>query len=393
MNELIIDLIQKTGVPLSFQNNILLLINTLLLVALVWFIMWISKRVVLTFVDKVVRNSKVKWDDVFLENKVFRSFSYLVPLIAIDYLTPLFYKHGKGLISFIDVATDVAAVWAIYNIVTRIITSVVELSKGADRYVSIALQSLSQLVKLFIAVIAIIVTVSILLNINLSSIFGALGAMTAILLLVFKDTILGFVASIQIATTKMVSLGDWVAIPSYNADGPLLELNLVTAKIKNWDNTITTIPTYSLITSSVKNWEGMVDDGARRIKRSLNFDVKSVRFLTDADVERFNEIELLKGHVDSKNGKTNLGVFRKYAELLLMNNPVISKKHTLMVRQLQTSQSGIPLEVYCFSLDTGWVNYENIQADILDQLIASANMFDLNIFQNPSGDDLVSLKK
>jgi miniconductance mechanosensitive channel len=215
------------------------------------------------------------------------------------------------------------------------------------------------------------------------------------------------------SASKMVKIGDWVAMPSYNADGPLIELNLMTAKIQNWDKTITSVPTYALISSSVKNWEGMSTAGVRRIKRAINFDVNSIHFIKNDDLDKFKQFDLLEDFIvkreeeiekhnksEVKNPKlvvnlrkqTNIGVFRKYAELYLRNHEMISNEQTLMVRQLQSTEKGLPLEVYCFSTDTAWINYEEIQSDIFDHLYAVANEFGLRIFQNPTGLDFQTLK-
>jgi|LGVF01.1.fsa_nt_gb miniconductance mechanosensitive channel len=413
VNNMLTSILEALNIPENWIDPFIVAIDVVSIIIIIVLLDWLAKRFILTTVDKLIRKSKVTWDDIFLENKVFHNVAHIVPIISIDYLTPLFFSKFTGFIAIIDKATDLAFVWIIVLVLTSVISSLTQLSRRKEKYVSIAIQSLSQLAKIVIFLFAIIVTLSILLKIDLSAIFGTLGALTAVIILVFRDTILGFVASIQMTTSKMVKIGDWVAMPSYNADGPLIELNLMTAKVQNWDKTITSIPTYALISSSVKNWEGMSEAGVRRIKRSMNFDVNSIRFIDNSDLDKFKKFYLLKDYLEKKeteietynksesvssdigvNGRrqTNIGVFRKYAELYLIHHEMISKEQTLMVRQLQASENGLPLEIYCFSTDTAWVNYEGIQSDIFDHLYATANVFGLKLFQNPSGNDLLSLK-
>jgi miniconductance mechanosensitive channel len=235
---------------------------------------------------------------------------------------------------------------------------------------------------------------------------GALGALTAVLMLIFKDTILGLVASIQISSHDMVRVGDWVSMPQYGTDGDVLEITLNTVKIQNWDKTISTIPTYAFISGSFKNWRGMTDSRGRRIKRSLNINMTSIKFCTDKEIADYKKIEMLKDYIDSVqseiathnetnshdkssllNGRnlTNIGLFREYAHQYLMANENLRSDLTLMVRQLEPTENGLPIEVYCFSSNINWVDYESIQADIFDHLLSSVSNFDLEVFQNPTG--------
>ena len=413
VNTWLTSIFEQINLPESWIHPTVIVIDVISVLLIIYILDWIAKGIILSTVDKLIRKSKVKWDDVFLEHKVFHNLAHVVPILSIDFFLPIFFSEYPNFISLVDTITDMGFVWIMVLIMMSIISSLTQLSKKDEEYVSIAIQSLSQLVKIVIIVFAIIVTFSIILKIDLSSIFGALGALMAVIILVFRDTILGFVASIQMSASKMVKIGDWVAMPSYNADGPLIELNLMTAKIQNWDKTITSVPTYALISSSVKNWEGMSTAGVRRIKRAINFDVNSIHFIKNGDLDKFKQFDLLEDFIVKreeeiekhnkskvKNPKlvvnlrkqTNIGVFRKYAELYLRNHEMISNEQTLMVRQLQSTEKGLPLEVYCFSTDTAWINYEEIQSDIFDHLYAVANEFGLRIFQNPTGLDFQTLK-
>ena len=414
VNTWLSSIFEQINLPESWIHPTVVVIDVISVLLIIFILDWLARRIVLSTVDKLIRKSKVKWDDVFLEHKVFHNVAHVVPILSIDFFLPIFFREYPGIISLVDTITDMGFVWIMVMILMSVISSLTQLSKKDEQYVSIAIQSLSQLVKIVIIVFAIIVTFSIILKIDLSSIFGALGALMAVIILVFRDTILGFVASIQMSASKMVKIGDWVAMPSYSADGPLIELNLMTAKIQNWDKTITSVPTYALISSSVKNWEGMSEAGVRRIKRSINFDVNSIKFIENDDLVKFTQYHLIKNYiedtetniteynstkVDNPNlvvnirKQTNIGVFRKYAEEYLKSRSDISTEQTLMVRQLQASEKGLPLEVYCFSTNTAWVEYEAIQSDIFDHLFAVANEFGLRIFQNPTGMDLMALKK
>jgi len=241
-------------------------------------------------------------------------------------------------------------------------------------------------------------------------ILGTMGAFAAVLILVFKDTILGFVASIQLSANKMVSIGDWISMPSKNADGTVIDISLNTVKVQNWDKTISTIPTYALVSESFNNWKGMEESGGRRIKRHLNIDVKSIHFLSDEEIEMAEKVKLISDYIAEKKEEikkanpeneipinqkrlTNIGTFRKYIEAYLENHPKIHNDMTFLVRQLQPSEKGLPIEIYVFSNDQEWANYEAIQSDIFDHILAIVPEFNLRVFQNPTGDDFRNLNK
>ena len=269
-----------------------------------------------------------------------------------------------------------------------------------------------QITKVIFYFIGTILIFSVILNKNPGYFLGGLGAFAAILLLVFKDTILGLVAGIQLSANDMVRPGDWISMPGYNADGTVSDISLNTVKVQNWDKTISTIPTYALVSNSFTNWRGMEESGGRRIKRAINIDMKSVRFCDDEMVQKFKKIQILQEYIDFKleelakynkengidetvkvNGRrmTNIGVFRKYVEAYLKKHPKIHNDMTFLVRQLNPSEKGIPLEIYVFSNDQQWANYESIQADIFDHLLAVIPEFNLRVFQNPTGDDFRQL--
>ena len=276
------------------------------------------------------------------------------------------------------------------------------------------INSYVQLVKTLIYLFSIIILISILIGKSPLYLLTALGAVSAIILLIFRDTILGFTASIQISANDMVRVGDWVSLPKYGADGDVTEINLVTVKIKNWDNTISTVPTYAFINDSFKNWRGMSESGGRRIKRYLSFNMQTVKFADDEFLKKLSKIQILTNFIEQSqlrinkfngeqnadkselaNGRhmTNIGLFRNYAELYLKSNPLLNVEMTTMVRQLQPTELGIPLEIYCFSKNQEWIAYEQLSSDLFDHLIAVSTKFDLKIFQSPTGDDFKLLNR
>jgi miniconductance mechanosensitive channel len=265
------------------------------------------------------------------------------------------------------------------------------------------------LIKIVVGFTAAIIVLSILIGESPTVLLGGLGAMTAVLLLIFKDSILGFVAGIQLSTNNMVVIGDWIDMPKYGADGDVIDITLTTVKVQNWDKTITTIPTYALISDSFKNWRGMSESGGRRIKRSVYIDMTSVKFCTAETIERFRKIQYLSEYIENKtreldeyntargvdnavlvNGRrmTNLGTFRAYISAYLRNHPKIHQNMTFLVRHLEPTPQGLPIQIYVFSNDQVWANYEAIQADIFDHILAVIPEFDLRVFQYPAGADL-----
>jgi miniconductance mechanosensitive channel len=272
----------------------------------------------------------------------------------------------------------------------------------------IPIKGFIQVLKLALYFVTAIFVISILLNKTPVYLFSGIGALAAVMMLVFKDSILGFVAGIQLAANKMVSVGDWIEMPNYGADGDVLEVALTTVKVQNWDKTITTIPTYALISESFKNWRGMSESGGRRIKRSVNIDMSSIRFCDVEMLERFGKIQYISEYIETKkielkefnqatkvdnaslvNGRrmTNIGTFRAYVKAYLQNHPMINKDMTFLIRQLPPTEHGLPIEIYVFSKDQVWANYEAIQADIFDHILAVVPEFDLHVYQNPTGAD------
>lgn len=369
----------------------------------------ITKQVVIRYIYKIVKKSDVTWDDILADQKVFNNVAHLIPALFVREFAQIIFIDFPGALPLVIKLTDVYIVLVGLTIVLAFVKVFEHWSLQAPAFKDKPITSYFQLFRIVLYIIAGILVLSILMGRSPVYFLTAFGAMSAILLLIFKDTILGLVASVQMSANDMVRVGDWVEMPKFNADGDVIEINLNTVKVRNFDRTITTIPTFYFITDSFKNWRGMVDSGGRRIKRSLFINVQSVKFVDPDTRESYKKYHLLKEYVTMRqreieafnaehnfdtsqliNGRrmTNIGVFRRYIEEYLRNHPRIRQDMVIMVRQLSIDDIGVPLEVYCFTNTTAWVEYESIQADIFDHLLAAASFFDLEIFQQPSGRDI-----
>ncbi len=371
------------------------------------------RRALLGAVHAFSRNTKTDWDDILVECRVFHRLSYLAPAVTVHILAPAAFE------------TSAMVVWArrlveVYALIVLLLTVDAALNAANRIYQRfeiaqrIPILGYLQVVKIVLSIGAAIVAISILIDQSPLILLTGLGAMTAVLLLIFKDTILGLVAGIQLIGNDMVRPGDWIEMPKFGADGDVLEITLNTVKVQNFDKTITTIPTYALIADSFKNWRGMSESDGRRIKRSVLIDVAGVKFCTPEMIAEFKKYAVLRDYVQRKenelaehnracglddavlvNGRrmTNLGTFRQYVAGYLRAHPMINKDMTFLIRQLQPTELGLPLEIYVFSADKDWVNYEAIQADIFDHILAVLPYFGLRAFQRPAGHDLAALAR
>ncbi|MDG1148310.1 MAG: mechanosensitive ion channel [Crocinitomicaceae bacterium] len=378
------------------------------------FVIWIVSRFILIKVLHVVANkTKSTWDDHLVNNKVFRAVALLVPLGFLDYSLSLVLFNYPN---FSILASKLAAVLSVLIyiiIVNRFFNGLRDIVLEIDRFKDKPVQSFSQIFKILITGILLIVMLSIITNKSPVFFLTSLGAVSAMLLLIFKDTILGFVGSIQLSANDMIRVGDWVTMSKYGADGDVTEINLTTVKIQNFDNTITTIPTYSFISDFFVNWRGMTESDGRRIKRSVKIQIDTVKFASPELLKKLKDIKLIESFVEEReveittfnksqginsedvvNGRsqTNLGLFRRYLDSYLRNNPNLNKEMTLMVRQLGSDEYGVPLEVYCFSATKEWADYEAIIADVFDHIYAVVETFELRVFENPTGNDFKKLK-
>lgn len=366
----------------------------------------IAKKIIISIITKVVRKTKTHWDDILLERNVFDKVAHFAPA-SIIYFSAGMIDH-EGLHTLIQNSSYV------YMVLLAVMLIDTFLNASNDIYTTMPvsktrpIKGYLQIVKIFFYAMGIISIIALLFNENPIKIVAGMGAFAAVILLIFKDTILGFVASIQLSANKMINIGDWISMPSKGADGTVIDISLNTVKVQNWDKTISTIPTYSLVSESFNNWKGMEESGGRRIKRHLNLDVKSIHFLSEEEIESFKKINLITAYLNEKKEEiksfnsegeipvnqrrlTNIGTFRKYVEAYLQNNPKIHNDMTFLVRQLQATEKGLPLEIYVFSKDQEWANFEAIQADIFDHVLAIVPEFNLRIFQNPTGDDFKKL--
>ncbi len=373
----------------------------------------IARITMVRIITTLARKSKTQWDDILVEKKFFAAVAHLAPVLLIEILIPLFFKEFPTFVDYVIRANDVYLIAVVLIMVNRFLNSAQLILSRMDLFKDKPLESYFQLTKIVIGIIAGVLILSVLVSKSPIYFFSAFGAMTAVILFVFKDTILGFIASIQLSANDMIRVGDWVQMDKYGADGDVLEINLTTVKVKNWDKTISTVPTYSFISDSFKNWRGMEETGARRIARSIYINIGSVRFSTPEMIERFKNIHIISQYVADKeveianynkehkidtsqvsNGRrmTNLGTFRAYAKRYIERHPKVDKTQTIIVRQLEPNEKGVPIQIYCFSSDIAWENYEAVQSDIMDHLLSVVPQFDLLVFQNPSGSDFRKLQ-
>ena len=371
----------------------------------------ITRKILVQLIVPQIKKSKTKLDDILIKNHLFLRISYLVPIIIIDNFSYILSSNLPIDITTIDTLIAISTIFVFNWIIDSILSSFTD--AYSRRYKQIPLKSYVQIFKILIIIFSGLIIVSILSGISPWGLIGSIGAISAVLLLIFRDTILSLIANLQISSNKLVQLHDWIEAPAFGADGDVIEIALHTIKVQNWDKTITVIPTHKLIDSSFKNWRGMELSGGRRIKRSINIDLTSIKFCDEQMLLNYNKIDLLssylkeKANLLSKSNKnikpdnhslnsrnlTNIGTFRAYIISYLRNHENINENMTFLVRQLPPSENGLPIEIYVFSNDNEWISYENIQSDIFDHLIAATNYFDLRIFQNPSGHDLNSLVK
>lgn len=391
-------------------KTLLLILLALLIASLIW---RISKWVLNRIVPKITESTKTIWDDMLFSDRVLSSLALLIPVLFLDYWMPSIFEHAPSALPLAMGLTDVIIIFTVAYIVSSVFSSVKLILASNPDFQDKPIGSFTQLGNIFVYAIAFILGLSIIFDKSPVYLLSGFGAVAAVVLLVFKDSILGFVASVQLSANNMVHVGDWVTVPKYGADGDVLEINLTTIKVQNFDKTITTIPTYAFVSDSFTNWRGMQQSGGRRIKRSIHIKVGSIRFCSPEMVERFKNFTLVRpylvqrsaeieAHNDSHgvdmsvllNGRrfTNIGVFRVYLEEYLKTNSKISPDMTIMVRQLASTPNGLPLEIYAFSRYQEWKVYEGIMADIFDHMFAAARSFDLEIFENPTGGDIRTLK-
>lgn len=369
---------------------------------------FLVKRPLLAVLSNLITRTETKWDDTFLEKKVLNQLAHLGPALVIYVMAPLALEGHENPIHFTTAAVEIYMILVGILVINAFLNAVLDIYRTFDVAREIPIKGFVQVTKIVIYFVGGIFVVCIIMEKTPLFFLSGLGALTAILLLVFRDAILGFVAGIQLITNKMLSPGDWIEMPKYGADGDVLDVALTTVKVQNWDKTITTIPTYALISNSFKNWRGMQESGGRRIKRSVYIDVNTIKLCTEEMLGRFSKIQYISEYIERKkdevtayneashvdetsavNGRrlSNVGTFRAYVIAYLKNHPMINQDMTFLVRQLAPTEHGLPLEIYVFCKDKVWANYEAIQADIFDHILAVVPEFDLRVFQHPTGSD------
>ncbi len=366
----------------------------------------ITEKFLLKALKHYISKSKAKWDDVFLENKVLDMLSHVPPVMVIHALAPVFptYQGWIQRIAFSYIIFVSAVTLSRLLDAVDVIYRQLEISKTRP------IKGYLQVVKIFMSITAAVVIISIIIDRSPWILLSGIGAATAILILIFQNSILGLVASIQLSTNNMLRIGDWIEMPSNGADGEVIDISLHTVKVQNWDKTIVTIPTHEMISKSFKNWRGMREAGGRRIKRSIYIDVTSIKFCDEEMLNKYKKIQYIEEYIKRKeeeikryneergiddsasivNGRhlTNIGTFRAYVDQYLKNHPRLNRNMISMVRQLQPTEHGLPLEIYAFTDVTAWTEYEAIQSDIFDHILAAIPEFDLRLFQEPTGYDL-----
>ena len=374
---------------------------------------FIAKKFIAVVVHPIIHKTAAEWDDLLIRDSVFVRFSHIVPALVIHLLAPIVFTNHpelKGLLEVVLNTYIIVIILLVIDATLNFLRDVWQRGPVGKRYPA---KSFTQAAKIVINLIGLIFILSVILGKSPLVFFSGLGAVTAILLLIFKDAILGLVAGFQLSVNNMVMVGDWIEMPRRGADGDVIDVSLTTVKVQNWDKTITTIPTYSLISDSFKNWRGMSESGGRRIKRSILIDLRTIQFADSELLERFRDIRVLQPYLKEKlseiqvhnkaigndlaeliNGRhlTNVGTFRAYCLAYLRNHPKVHQSGmTLLVRQLPPTDKGLPIELYCFVNDTAWANYEGVQGDIFDHMLSILPEFKLRAYQEPSGADISAL--
>lgn len=388
------------GADFTLYGN--LFVNLLVLMVLAYAIDYLAKKILIIGLAIVATYTKSTFDDFLVANKTAKYIAHLVPLYYISIKIPIVLDDFVYWENLFGKSVKIFIIILSLFIVRSVFNSLKDYLKTLPKYNDKPIDSYIQVIMIVLWIYALLSIILLLFDTKKSALLTAFGSISALIILVFRDTILGFVASIQVTVNDMVRIGDWITVDKFGADGEVEEINLATVKVRNFDNTTSTIPTYSLISDSFRNWRGMINSDGRRIKRHVLIKGATVRFVTNEELESFKRIQFVSSYIDKKkldidkfnmannidkslnvNGRnmTNLGLFRKYIQKYIETHPGINKDMHLLVRHLQPTEKGIPLEIYCFSKDKKWENYEYIMADIFDHIIASVPYFDLELFE------------
>jgi len=403
-------LLTRDGTGEDVNAWILRAAGVLVLVLLALIVNWVTKRILLNVIRAIIRRTPMQWDDAMFKAGVFSRLSHVAPALVVGLLGPEVLGDTPRALAVVDAAVNIYLIAIGLGVFSAFINAVVDLTGRGSFGARVPVKGFGQAVKLIAIVIGIIFILAAILGKSPIYLFSGLGAVMAVILLVFRDTLLGFTAGITIAANEMVRIGDWIEIPKAGADGDVIDVTLTTVKVRNWDKTITTIPAYALVSESFKNWRGMQESGGRRIKRSIPIDMNTIAFASEEQIERWSRIRILRPYLELKlaelkeanktapdadlavlaNGRrlTNLGTFRAYCVAYLRHHPQIHQEMTFLVRQLEPDEHGLPLQIYVFTTDIRWAYYEAIQADVFDHLFAVIGEFGLRAFQTPAGRDV-----
>lgn len=402
-------LLKDFGIAPSIREMIQSAILFLLILIIAYIADVVCRKGLIRLIRQVTLRTKASWDDLLFNDKVLINFCHLIPPVIIYTLLPLAFPGSSEGLLILRKLCMIYIIAVSIRFINIFLGVVFELINRKEAFRERPLKGIYQIIQVGLFFVGSILIISVLIGKSPAHLLAGLGASAAILMLVFKDSIMGLVSGVQLSANDMLRPGDWITMPKYNADGVVIEVTLNTVKVRNFDNTITTTPPYALVSDSFQNWRGMSESQGRRIKRSINIDMNTVHFCTPEMLDKFRKITLLKAYIDETENRaehynrehnidtsllinglhqTNLGVFRAYLEIYLKSLPTTSKELTHMVRQLQPTEKGIPLEVYLFSREKDWVLYENIQSDIFDHILAVIPEFGLRIFQNPSSRDI-----
>ncbi len=408
LEHFVYDYLISVGQSINTARYLNMLALGLAVLLLVFVVDFIIRKILLNLFNKFAEKSKTNFDDILVKNKVPRNIAHIIPLIVALELVPAVFIDFQSFENIVETGLQVFGIILTLWIVRSILNSLKDYFKTLPRLKDKPIDSYIQVFMIFAWVLGILSAFAIITGTPFLKFITTVGAASAIIILMFKDTILGFVASIQVSINDMVHIGDWITIEKYGADGDVIEINLSTVKVQNFDKTITTIPTYALISDSFKNWRGMENSEGRRIKRSLNISLDSIKYLSANEIGELKKINIITTYLETReedintynsdkninkdlplNGRnlTNIGVFRKYIETYVEQHPAVNKDMMIMARQLAPSTQGIPLEIYAFSSDKRWQNYEYIMSDIFDHIIAAVPYFDLKIYELPKSAD------
>lgn len=411
LKHLLYDYLVSVGFTETSSKYMNMLALAIVLFVLVFIIDFIIRKILIEVFSRFASKSKTNFDDLLVTNKVPSNVAHVIPFLIMIEFMPIVLSDFMNSLKIVEKGLQVFAILLTLWIVRSVLNTIKDYLKILPRLKDKPIDSYIQVFMIFSWVVGIFSAIAIISGIEFINFITGLGAASAVILLIFKDTILGFVASIQVSINDMVHIGDWITFEKYGADGDVTEINLATVKVQNWDKTITTIPTYALISDSFKNWRGMINSDGRRIKRSLNIKFDSIKYLSKDEVDSLKKIQLISSYLDKRqsdietynttnninkelalNGRnlTNIGVFRKYVQTYIEQHSAINKEMMIMVRQLAPTTQGIPLEIYAFSSDKRWENYEYIMSDIFDHVIASVPYFNLEIFELPTGSSFLS---